>query len=387
MLLVMLGILMVFGFLVVVLGPISQWATVGQDKLLGKERADAINATRQVLLAATGGSAVLVGLGFTARTYFLSKRGQLTDRYTKAIAQLASEKLAERLGGIYALDHLMRESEADHATVVAVLAAFIRENAAIEIVSKSGDVDAEVESEPRPRTDVQAALTVLVRRPVRPESGYIDLSNTDLRGADLRWARLQGAYLTRAWLQFANLSSADLKDSHLRGARLQHAWLVGAGLSESDLIGAELEQANLGGAELRGARLLLANLKGAHLLRADLSRSDLAGASLEGAYLVDARLDEANLAGGWISGRVKLASKGFHSRERYLSEDVGGACLKDAKLTRARLNGARLATAKSGRSAPVQDLTVDQLLEAQIDDLAELPADLRDKVNEQRSSK
>jgi hypothetical protein len=46
-------------------------------------------------------------------------------------AQLASENLTERLGGIYALEHLMLESERDHQTVVDVLAAFVRARAPI----------------------------------------------------------------------------------------------------------------------------------------------------------------------------------------------------------------------------------------------------------------
>jgi hypothetical protein len=35
------------------------------------------------------------------RTYRLTQQGQITDRYTKAIEQLGSDKLDVRLGGIY----------------------------------------------------------------------------------------------------------------------------------------------------------------------------------------------------------------------------------------------------------------------------------------------
>ena len=44
-----------------------------------------------------------VGLAYTARTYRLSREGQLTDRYTKAVEQLGSDKIEVRLGGLYAL--------------------------------------------------------------------------------------------------------------------------------------------------------------------------------------------------------------------------------------------------------------------------------------------
>ena len=74
-------------------------------------------------------------LVFTARNYILSQRtfelteqGQVTDRYTKAITQLGDEKLDVRIGGIYALERVARDSERDHPTVMEVLAAFIREH-------------------------------------------------------------------------------------------------------------------------------------------------------------------------------------------------------------------------------------------------------------------
>lgn len=380
-------VVVIVGFLVLLLGPVADWATVGADHLQGKEKTDAVNTTRQILLAAAGGTAVLVGLGFTARTYYLSKRGQLTDRYTKAIAQLASDKIAERLGGIYALEHLIRESEADHATVVAVLAAFIRENAAIISPEAPGERDATSlaepskpetqQSEPRPATDVQAALTVLGRRPARPEPNVIDLSNVDLRGSDLRWARLERVRLDQTWLQYANLSSANLKGAFLRRAQFQHAWLVDAQLKHADLIDAQLEQANLGGAQMRKADLRRAQLRRAHLRRADLTSASLSGACLEDAYLADAQLRNADLAGTWIGGRVAMKSIGYHSIERVFDEELDGAQLRGADLAGAQLHGAQLATSPTGRPAPVQGLTIAQLAEANLDDTTELPDDFR----------
>lgn len=42
----------IVGFLVLLLGPAADWATVGADSLQGKEKTDAVNTTRQILLAA-----------------------------------------------------------------------------------------------------------------------------------------------------------------------------------------------------------------------------------------------------------------------------------------------------------------------------------------------
>jgi len=59
--------------------------------------------------------------------FTLTRQGQITDRYTKAIEQLGSDKLDVRLGGIYALERIAKDSERDHPTVVEVLGAFVRE--------------------------------------------------------------------------------------------------------------------------------------------------------------------------------------------------------------------------------------------------------------------
>jgi len=52
----------------------------------------------------------------------------VTDRFIKAIEQLGSKELDARIGGIYALERVARDSEKDHRTVMEVLTAFIREH-------------------------------------------------------------------------------------------------------------------------------------------------------------------------------------------------------------------------------------------------------------------
>jgi hypothetical protein len=197
------------------LGPFSSWVAGSTVRDIAdlKDRAAAINAVRQTVLTAAGGMAALVALLFTARTYYLSRSSQVADRYAKAAAMLASEKLDERVAGVYALERIMVESPADHDTVVEVLAAFVRTRASIR-----GQPQPPPDAFPRvegPPVDIQAALTVLGRRPERPERYGIDLSFTDLRGADLRTARLDRAYLVGAWLHEASTVGASLRGAWL----------------------------------------------------------------------------------------------------------------------------------------------------------------------------
>ncbi|MGW2213590.1 pentapeptide repeat-containing protein [Nonomuraea sp. NPDC001684] len=276
-------------FLVLLLGPIAQWATPATG-MRGKELADTINATRQILLAAVGGIGLLIGAAFTARTYYLAQRGQLTDRYTKAIGLLGSDRLTERIGGVYALEHLMIESEREHETVVEVLAAFVRDQTAFSPVSSAPQEPQEPQEDERaatwlvkPRTDVQAALTVLGRRPKRPErDGLVDLSQTDLTGADLGDLTFDGA-----WFWRSKLRSAKLQGASFEGTVFSHADLKYAGLSYASLRGAkfyntQLQQAVILSAKLQGAVLEDADLRGAYLAATDLHEAVLKGAQMQG---------------------------------------------------------------------------------------------------------
>ena len=192
---------------------------------------------------------------FTARNFWLSREGQVTERYTKAIEQLGSKELDVRIGGIFALERIARDSVRDHPTVTEVLTAFIREHS--REPWPPGDHAASPEERPD-RPDVQAAVTVVGRRDAKR-----DIRPIDLTGADLIGARLDGA---------------DLVDARLRGADLILAFLRGADLRGAYLEGADLRRANLGGADLRGTHLFDADLRGASLRDARLGDANLTAA-------------------------------------------------------------------------------------------------------------
>ena len=324
----------------------------GTDK---DAKLNAITDTRTALLAGLIGVGALLTFWLnsrvyriTARTLEVTEQGHITERYTKAIEQLGSDKLDVRLGGIYALERIAADSERDHSTVVEVLSAFIREHShptqvtapdptIAEVLGallrgqsepdevrqaspdRSGDDqpnESAVSHEPTPAiklpTDVQAAITVLGRLPLRPGVPRGDLSNALLAGAQLTGANLSGAQLTSAnlsgaVLDKANLSRAVLDKANLSGAVLDKANLTAAELIEANLTGAKLIDANLTGAilfgaDLPGAMLIGADLSYAGLTSTDLSRAgltstNLSGALLDRADLFGALLDKANLSG------------------------------------------------------------------------------------------
>jgi hypothetical protein len=206
----------------------------------------------------------------------LTREGQVTGRYVEAIKLLASPTdLHERLGGIYALERIMKDSERDRNTVVEVLAAFVRtrldEGAAGQQPTAplaSGDASAVV-GIALVAEDTRAALEVLGRN-WKPEHSRADLRSIDIRGWDARELNFTGARLTGVHLPGARLEGARLDDADLYGAHLVHAHLV-----ESQLQRARLAHANLSGAKLKNARL-----QGADLFHATLESADLTGATL-----------------------------------------------------------------------------------------------------------
>ncbi len=173
----------------------------------------------------------------------ISSERHITERFVRVMELLGDEKLEVRLGGIYALERIARDSPNDQTAVTEVLATYIREHATWN----------KQEAAPtRLRSDIQAILTVLGRRTwVSGEDESLDLHATALATAYLPFARLQRAFLYEADLRGAMLYNADLRGAWLWKAHLHNTILEGAHLEGADLTAAEgltweqLEQAHL----------------------------------------------------------------------------------------------------------------------------------------------
>src|SRR5215218_453804 len=209
------------------------------------------------------GVAGAVGIYFAWRNLQQGKEELITERFTRAIEQLGSDKLEVRLGGIYALERIADDSpQRDYHAVMAVLAAYFREN-----IPRPPVVEKKEPPERLP-ADIQAILDVLSRR---KKAGKVDDISLDLTSI-----ALQEAHLSRRSLQKALLFDAKLQEAVCWGTNLQ-----GAYLDSTDLRGASFWGANLKGASLSGADLQKASLYSADLRRASFTDDT----KLQGAYL------------------------------------------------------------------------------------------------------
>lgn len=288
----------------------------------------------------------------TQETLLVTREGQVTDRFTRAIDQLGktqgddgkTKSLEIRLGGIYALERIAKESEEDYWPIMEILTAYVRRNAPLPPEDRQDDKDeakqhsalrgiGRRETNEDLDPDISAVMTILRRRTRSYGHGEpepLDLNKTNLSQADLREA---------------NLSQADLRGVNLSQANLFRTDLYEADLSEADLSEAA---ADLSGANFRGADLTLAKLRGANL-----SKAKLTGACLRGADLSRVNLTRADL-------KETIPSMGT----LYRGADLSEAILSDAHLTRALLCGVNFRGANLFRA----DLTFADLTRADLTD-------------------
>jgi len=335
---------------------IHSWLIVS-DKLSEKDALEVANETRKTIAQIMAGMAAIVAFYFAWLRNYLTAQGQITDRFAKAVEQLGSDQISIRMGGIFALERIAKDSPEDHWTVMEVLTAFIREkspaNPKEEEKPDEAKKDKDDEEIPKLPNDIQAALTVIARRGnlewEKENDKQIDLRGADLRRADLENAQLQGADMTGAQLQGASLigaqlQRAELHNAQLHGAKLfnakmQGAMLIKAQMQRADLTGAKLHMASLIFAQLQEAHLTLAYLQGANLTNAQLQKADLSHAYLQGADLTNAQLQGSYLMETQLQCAILTNAK-LHCA------NLSGANLQGARINEAQLPGASLAGAQ-----------------------------------------
>jgi len=348
------------------------------DSLLNlteNERLQRLNEVRSTVVQTIGGLILLVGIFFTWRNIRATERnlqisqestsknleiaheGLITQRFSKAVELLGSDKVDVRLGGIYALERIARESKKDHWPIVEILTAFVRVNSARATTVASKRIS----------SDIQAVLTVLGRRNKEhefigirrelSESRTLDLSGTNLHGADLYGANLSGA----------NLSNVDLTASRMLGTNLEYALLNDSDLSDSKITGSNFRGTELNGTRFRRARLteVKFDLKvrdGNGKKPTDFSDADIKVCSFRGTNLLASTFDGAKFLGGSFVG---------------------------AKLTDADFTGATFHTMnlKEVDLTAVKGLKMEQINSHDIEyDLAKLPPDLRELLEKETTN-
>ncbi|MEU6867045.1 pentapeptide repeat-containing protein [Streptomyces sp. NPDC046876] len=326
-----------------------------------------------------------IQVGQVSKELRISDEGQITNRFNTAIGHLGASSMHVRIGGIYALNRIVQDSQRDNPAVTSVLSAYIREEAPLATKKP-----AQSEKYLAPPDDVSAALAVLANRPESPWPSIANLRNVNLRGletpsvpllsgsnarnfrkADLSGSDLHDSKLDEFDFEEADFSSADFSDAWLTRSDLHNTTAMFANFTNatfvgSDLSGTRMDSANLTGAffsEAAGkmwvgkgssehtvgsANLTAAILPGVNFTRADLRGVNLKKAWLGGANFTDANLTGANLQGATLADDTKRYGTGVTrlTRISLVSADLRNADLRGADLRNADLRGADLRGAK-----------------------------------------
>jgi hypothetical protein len=251
------------------------------------------NDARSGFLQALAGLLVAVGAVATWRQVHISREGQITERFTRAVDQLGNQNVDVRIGGIYALERIAKNSTSDRDPIQFLLGAFIRNHASWPVGTAGGPehptatVDTSLPWMRVRAPDIQAVMGVLGRCAPSPNPQVVYLSRVDLRSVALRGARLTGAQL-----RYSNLARAVLAGVHLDGSDLTGADLRRAHLERTIFTKANLSRAYLQGADLRGTDLRGADLRGADLSGATLDHAILTGAQADATTTWPATLDQ-----------------------------------------------------------------------------------------------
>ncbi|CAL9336053.1 hypothetical protein SUDANB176_00167 [Streptomyces sp. enrichment culture] len=309
--------LVVLGTVFVVLPGVVVDHDLAGASVAPQDRLKAVNDVRTALLQVIGGLVVLVGAYATWRQLRISQdnlrltqEGYITDRFSRAVDQLGSDKLDVRIGGFHALWRIAEQSARDREAVISIQAAYLRTHLPWPPRGPEQPVEDMPINDIAPlearAPDAQVALTGLGVLCQHREQRWVNLSATDLRRADCDGLWLPEVNLDRVCMEAAGLYHANLTQTSLVSANLRHADLTTAILRRGRCVLTDLRGARLVETDLRNADFTDADLREANLRKADAEgtvfrRADLRLADLRGTDLSTADLDQAQLTGALAS--------------------------------------------------------------------------------------
>lgn len=195
----------------------------------------------------------------------VSERGQVTERFTKAMEQLGHADELVRVGAVYGLEQIARDSDDLHWPIMETLSAFVRKHSLVTAsVSEPRNWTLPHDRALQPRSDIQAIITVIGRRDAsKRELDAIDLRDTHLMGGNFRGGDFRKVQFYRANIQLADFSGANLGRAACAGAHLQGADFSGADLSYANFYKAHLKNCQFGNATFVGIEAREADISGA----------------------------------------------------------------------------------------------------------------------------
>lgn len=228
--------------------------------------------------------AVIAGHGQSAKLRELknAEDANVTERFTNALDQLATENENVRIGGIYALERIGHDSERDRKTIVSILRTNLYRSEPKPTVT--GSTSALIPTFTR-TNEVEAALAIALMRLRRPGERD-ELASYLIQGMSIEGADLSEAYLVNRWFTGVYLAETSFRGSDCREASFQATIIYRADFRNASLQATRFLNADLTEADFRMADLREADFRGAMLDDVDFRGANLRGAKLTGGQLL-----------------------------------------------------------------------------------------------------
>ncbi len=245
-----------------------------------------------------GGFAVLFAGYIGWKRIEVSQEGQITERFTRAIDQLGAahsdgrKNLEVRLGAIYALERIAKDSPKDHWSIMEVLTAYVRENSQWNPDTKNPNEDL-----PTPGHDIQAIINVIGRRNTKNDRERLDLSFTNLKNiiisnGNFNHCNLTNSYLTNTRTNDSYFNHADFSHSILNGliskrTRFKNVSFFTTEMNQTRFLRCFFNDAEILCSSIKDSRINECIFKNSEISRTKFNYSTISNSELQEAELVD----------------------------------------------------------------------------------------------------
>jgi hypothetical protein len=247
--------------------------------------------------------------------------------------------IESRLGALYSLERLLGESEKDQRAILETLCAYVRENSPLQIPEDDeqrkrlfrGDIN----PAPTRRSDVQAAITIIGRRPGKVQSRAegedwrLDFRDTNMAGYDFSKLNFDRSDFTGSFLNSAKFSEASFVNSIF-----ENSVLCSTRMNRTCFRLSHFKHCQIKNAEIDNTDFSVTKIEDTDLREANVISFNIAGADLESAfgsylqYVVDdikTNGAKHSLNMSEIVKTVQLFQKGTHDRRTTVSQAVQDA--------------------------------------------------------------
>ncbi len=253
-----------------------------------------LTATTAVLGAVVAFPITVMKASYNRRQIETQEKGQVTDRFTKAIEGLGADKvifkdgeqhtapnIEVRVGAILALEKIAFETPTEREHTLETLSVYVRENISVKVATP--DIDAsegyleEYDRWKLPRSDVRAAMRSL--------SQLAKIEGLKDSHVDLRTSSFKNLALSSLDCSVFDLRMCDFTDALITDCDLSDASFVGSYFSNTTISNSNLNRANFSDIAFgETTSFKQSSLKGTLFQNCDLSQTSLTQNQLDLTY-------------------------------------------------------------------------------------------------------